>query len=295
MKPFLTIFTPAYNRAYTLPRLYESLCQQSCKDFIWLVVDDGSADDTAKLIKGWQQIDNGFEIRYIYKENGGMHTAHNTAYANIDTELNVCIDSDDAAGENAVQLIYDKWNSIDKMKYAGLLGLDADFNGKILGTNFPPNLRETTLDGFYDRGGKGDKKLVLRTDVVKKYPPYPVFDGEKFISLGLLYSYIDRDYQLCVLNEVVCNVEYMTDGSTNNMFSQYYRNPKGFRYCRIFSMPTVKGAKRKIILYTHYIAESMLAKQSIWREAYEKRWLISCYPLGIALYWYILFKNKKEK
>ena len=103
--PRLTIFTPAYNRAHTIMRTYESLIRQKCKDFIWLVVDDGSVDNTAELIKEWQSIENGFEIRYIYKENGGMHTAHNVAYQNIDTELNTCIDSDDRLADDAVEKI----------------------------------------------------------------------------------------------------------------------------------------------------------------------------------------------
>ena len=83
--PILTVFTPAYNRAHTLPRTYASLRRQDSKDFVWLVVDDGSTDHTAELVKGWQAQETEFEIRYLYKENGGMHTAHNTAYENIDT------------------------------------------------------------------------------------------------------------------------------------------------------------------------------------------------------------------
>ena len=86
--PILTIFTPAYNRGHTLPRTYASLRRQDCKDFIWLVVDDGSTDNTAELVKVWQEEETEFEIRYLYKENGGMHIAQNAAYANIDTELN---------------------------------------------------------------------------------------------------------------------------------------------------------------------------------------------------------------
>ena len=78
----LTVFTPTYNRAHTLPRTYESLCAQDCKDFKWLIVDDGSVDHTAELVKAWKNEENGFEIQYVYKENGGMHTAHNTAYEN---------------------------------------------------------------------------------------------------------------------------------------------------------------------------------------------------------------------
>ena len=101
----LTVFTPTYNRAHTLHRTYESLCNQDCKDFIWLIIDDGSTDHTDDLVKSLQQKDNGFEIQYIYKENGGMHTAHNTAYENIYTELNVCIDSDDKMAPGAVRMI----------------------------------------------------------------------------------------------------------------------------------------------------------------------------------------------
>ena len=88
-KCLLTIFTPTYNRAHTLPRTYNSLLRQKRKNFIWLIVDDGSTDETADLVHKWQAQDNGFEIRYIYKENGGMHTAHNVAYDNISTELNM--------------------------------------------------------------------------------------------------------------------------------------------------------------------------------------------------------------
>ena len=83
MKPILTIFTPTYNRAHTIGRTYESLKKQNCKEFIWLIIDDGSTDNTSKLVEQWKNESCGFEIRYIYKENGGMHTAHNIAYENI--------------------------------------------------------------------------------------------------------------------------------------------------------------------------------------------------------------------
>ena len=180
----LTVFTPAYNRAHTLPRTYESLCQQKCKDFIWLIVDDGSQDNTAELIRQWQARDNGFEIRYIYKENGGMHTAHNTAYEHIDTELNTCIDSDDKLAPDAVEKILRKWDQVKDQGYAGIIGLDADFEGKIIGKGFPEGLTETTVVGYYAAGGSGDKKLVYRTDIINQYPPYPVFEGEKYVSLA---------------------------------------------------------------------------------------------------------------
>ena len=142
----LTVFTPAYNRAHTLPRTYESLCQQKCKDFIWLIVDDGSQDNTAELVRLWQARDNGFEIRYIYKENGGMHTAHNTAYEHIDTELNTCIDSDDKLAPDAVEKILRKWDQVKDQGYAGIIGLDADFEGKIIGKGKHEDLLETCAE-----------------------------------------------------------------------------------------------------------------------------------------------------
>lgn len=162
----LTVFTPAYNRAHTLPRTYESLCRQNCKDFIWLIIDDGSTDNTAELVRDWQSRDNGFEIQYIYKENGGMHTAHNVAYANIHTELNTCIDSDDMLAEGAVKKILDKWAEVRKRNYAGIVGLDADLQGNLIGKSFPDGMAETTLSGYYAAGGAGDKKLVYRTDII---------------------------------------------------------------------------------------------------------------------------------
>lgn len=282
-KPFLTIFTPAYNRAYTLPRTYESMKQQKNADFIWLVVDDGSTDNTAELVRQWQAEKNKFEIRYVYKENGGMHTAHNTAYAMIDTELNTCIDSDDALAPDAVQHIFEAWERVKDQGYAGLLALDAEFNGKVIGTEFPEGMTDTTLGGYYRDGRWGDKKLILRTDVVRQYPPYPTFEGEKFVPLGTLYTLIDRDYKLSVLDEIVCLVEYMPDGSSRNMIRQYYRNPNGFRYARLISMTAPRGFKHFLKLYVHYAAESMLAHKSIIKDAPNKLLGLLSIPVGAAL------------
>lgn len=291
-KPFLTVFTPAYNRAYTLPRTYESMKLQKNTDFIWLVVDDGSSDNTAELVRQWQSEENGFEIRYIFKENGGMHAAHNTAYENIDTELNVCIDSDDALAPDAVQIIADAWNRVRDQGYAGLLGIDAEFDGKVIGAGFPAGLRETTLGAYYRNGGRGDKKLVLRTEVVRQYPPYPTFEGEKFVPLGSLYTMIDQDYKLSVVDAVLCLVEYMPDGSTHNMIRQYYRNPNGFRYGRLVTLGTPQTFNNKIKLYIHYAAESFLAGKPILKDAPSKFLSLICVPFGAMLAWMIRRKCK---
>ena len=292
--PLITIFTPAYNRAHTLPRTYKSLLNQSSKDFIWLIVDDGSSDNTQSLVHEWQKKENGFEIKYIYKENGGMHTAHNTAYENINTELNVCIDSDDALAPEAVEKIAKKWKEVkDNPNIAGLIGLDADFSGKVIGSGFPDGMEETTLVGFYARGGTGDKKLVYRTDVIRKVPPYPVFEGEKYVALAYKYRLIDQEYTLAVLNEVLCEVEYQADGSTSTMYKQYLKNPKGFAFWRKISMQYPESAKRMAIDCVHYVSSSMISRnKNFVKESPKKLLTILMIPFGAVLTLYIKKKAR---
>ena len=286
MTAFLTVFTPAYNRAETIKRTYQSLLNQDNKDFIWLVIDDGSVDNTGELVKGWMKEDNGFEIQYIYKHNGGMHTAHNTAYENIHTELNVCIDSDDALAPGAVSSIYHKWQEVKDKGYAGLIGLDANMNtGEVIGTGFPEGMKETTLTGFYAAGGKGDKKLVYRTDVINKYPAYPVFEGEKYVALAYKYRLIDQDYKLAVLNKVLCNVEYQPDGSSATMYQQYVKNPKGFAFWRKVCMQYPESKKRLLIDCMHYVAESKLAGNKHYIQESPRKVLTGLMtPAGNLLY-----------
>jgi len=280
----LTIFTPAYNRAHTLPRTYESLRQQNCKDFIWLIVDDGSSDNTAALVEKWQQADNGFEIRYVYKENGGMHTAHNTAYEHIDTELNTCIDSDDKLAPGAVEKILEKWEQVKNQGYAGIIALDADFDGKVIGRGFPEGMTETTAIGYYAAGGSGDKKLIYRTDIINQYPPYPVFEGEKYVALSYKYRLIDQTWKLAVLDEVVCNVEYQPDGSSGTMWKQYLKNPRGFAFWRKVCMQYPYSTKRLVIDCIHYCTSSILAKNRNYiKESPRKLLTLACTPFGCVL------------
>ena len=290
-KCLLTIFTPAYNRAHTLPRTYRSLLGQKNKNFIWLIVDDGSSDNTADLVYAWKRQNNGFEIRYIYKENGGMHTAHNVAYDNIDTELNMCIDSDDCLANEAIEKIYRKWDVVKKNNYAGIIGLDADFNGKIIGKGFPKGMKETTLMEYYASGGMGDKKLVYRTDVIKRYPPYPTFPEENYVALGYKYRLIDQDYKLAVLDEILCNVEYQMDGSSATMWKQYVKNPKGFAFWRKICMKYPMSRKRLWIDCIHYVSENIISGDyGFIKDSPKKGMTILAVPFGIALSVYTKYK-----
>ena len=292
----LTVFTPAYNRAHTIGRTYASLCRQTCKDFCWLIVDDGSTDNTKELIDQWIK-EGKINIRYIYQQNQGMHGAHNTAYRNIDTTLNTCIDSDDYMPDDAVEKIINCWKSYGNDHVAGLIGLDITQEGRIIGTEFPEGMKTTTLQGFYQAGGKGDKKLVYRTDVIKRYPEYPIFEGEKYVGLAYKYMLIDQDYELITLNEPLVIVEYQLDGSSFNMYKQYWNNPRGFAFFRKAEMRTTHSLKRKLKVCTHYVSSSIISRN--WRfvqESPEKLLTVLCIPSGIALYLLIRHKiNRNAK
>lgn len=292
----LTVFTPTYNRAHTLPQTYESLVKQDCKDFIWLIVDDGSTDQTKELVRKWQRENTGFEIRYIYKPNGGMHTAHNTAYENIDTELNICIDSDDCLADGAVSTILNKWEEVKEKGYAGLIGLDADVYGRIIGKGFSENLTETTLSEYYASGGSGDKKLVYRTDIMKKYPPYPVFEREKYVPLSYKYLLCDQEYKLAVINRIICVVDYQPDGSSATMWKQYLMNPNGFSVIRKLDM-IYPNSKRKLFIATvHYISCCFLAHKNILSSSPRKLITFFLIPFGWILSKYVKYKaNCMEK
>ncbi|MDU2200092.1 MAG: glycosyltransferase family A protein [Terrisporobacter sp.] len=289
----LTVFTPTYNRAYILQRCYESLVRQTSKDFIWLIIDDGSTDNTKSLVDQWIKEKNEFEIKYVYKENGGMHTGHNKAYELIDTELNVCIDSDDFMPDNSVELIVDFWSKYGSNRYSGIVSLDNDDKGNIIGTKLP-NKKSIKLCDFYDMGGKGDKNLIYRTDIMKKYPPYPEFQGEKFVPLDYKYLLADQEYDLLILNEPTCTVEYMEDGSSRNMFRQYYKNPRGFSFMRKVHMIYDKKFINKFKSCIHYVSGSLIIKnRKFLVESPKKFMTLLAYPFGCILYLIILRKNRQ--
>ncbi len=294
--PLLTVFTPTYNRAYILPQCYRSMCRQTCKDFVWLVVDDGSTDDTRALVESWMREDNGFILRYVYQENKGMHGAHNLAYETIDTELNTCIDSDDYMPDDAVEKITTFWQNCDRDEtIAGFLALDVDKDGKVIGTRLPENVtRATSYEVYYKFGVRGDKKFILRSDLTRM-DPYPVFEGEKYVNLATKYSVLDKDYKLLLLNEPVCVVEYMPDGSSLNMIRQYFRNPRGFAYSRKLCMQLPYADFRfRFVQAMHYVSSCLILKDKRWLADSPCRALtLLAAPAGF-LWWVRICRQYKQ-
>ena len=225
----LTIFTPTYNRADKLNRLYESLSAQKCHDFEWLVIDDGSADNTRDVVKAFADKAD-FPVRYVYKENGGKHTAYNLALELACGDWFLCVDSDDMLAENAVEIILDSVRKTNTN--TGFVAYKSDFSGRLLSGVFPEGLVRTQMHRLsmdYDCGG--EFTLVFNTEFARQFP-FPVFRGERFVTESVIYDRMDRHGQLDLLPEIITVCEYQTDGYSQNANSVMRRNPNG--YCLYF-------------------------------------------------------------
>lgn len=291
----LTVFTPTYNRAHTLIRTYQSLCRQTCKDFEWLIIDDGSTDNTAEIVKLWIT-EADFRIRYIYKENGGLYTGYNTAYANINTELNVCIDSDDYMPDNAVELIVNHWKKYGNNNYAGLIGLDFYHKTNTpIGGYFPTNLKEVyLLDLTTKKIHIGDTKQVLRTDLMKMVSPLVGFPGEKNLNPYAMLVQACDNYPLLVTNKNLCFVEYQNNGMSVNIYQQYFNSPRSFALSRIIEMKLKRATfKHKLKSSIHYVAECIIAKDCAWLTHTPLKTLtVLVSPFGVILYLFLITKKK---
>ena len=289
----LTIFTPTYNRAHTLQRLYDSLCRQTSQDFEWLVIDDGSTDSTKSLVSSFCK-EGRISIQYVYKENGGLYTGYNKAYELIDTELNVCIDSDDSMPADTVKRILEFWRERGSAKYAGIIGLDVIMgSGDPIGGRFPDWMHDCYfLDLYTKRLHLGDTKQVMRTDLMKKVAPQTGFPGEKNFNPVYMLLKVCDDYPLLVLNEPLCNVEYQeADSMSRHIYRQYLDSPRSFAKLRLLEMSLKRSTPlNRYRSAVHYIAECLIAKDKSWlRNAPRPMLIVSAIIPGLAYYLFIQF------
>lgn len=282
----LTIFTPSYNRAAFLPKACDALRRQSCKDFVWLIIDDGSSDGTEQLVSELQNRDNGFAIRYVYKENGGLHTGYNEAIARADTELCMCIDSDDYIAEDAVSFILQTWERVKRPDCAGIvgqvMGLDGVKHGAVEPFNSYVNLNQ------YDAKNKwsGDRKLVVRTDLYRSVAPMPSFEGEKNFNPQYMHILISKDHAFYSVDRVLCVVDYQNTGMSAGIWKQFLNSPNSFAEYRRMKMTVMPyglaGAVRNAI---HYDSSCILAGKPKDILTRSPRKLLTCAvsPLGLLL------------
>lgn len=325
----ITVFTPTYNRKHTLRRTYESLCHQSSNDFDWLIIDDGSSDGTREWVESlgkkivfsgkcfdWMGRplmhvdDNHFvllsfntisgeplRIEYIHKPNGGLYTGYNTAYETIQTELCVCIDSDDFMPVDAVEKIVAMWKEKGSDKYCGIEGLDFDIHtNQPIDGYFPDDLNEIYYHELYSKKiHRGDTKQVLRTDLMRQVAPMEGFEGEKnFNPVYMLLQVCDK-YPMLVLNDNLCTVDYQIglDSMSQAIFRQYINSPRSFAKMRLLEMSlqhnTLKDRFRSAI---HYVSSCIISRDGNWlKNSSNKALTLLACPFGLILYFYILHHN----
>lgn len=249
----ITVFTPAYNRAYILPALYTSLRRQTVMEFEWVVVDDGSTDETSALFDAWQKEENTFSIIYVRQNNGGKHRAINRGVQIAKGELFLIVDSDDHLVDTAIETVL-KWTKTlpQEGKWGGVAGLRVYPDGKDLGTSFSGDFADATSLEREKFHIEGDKAEVFYTDVLRRFP-FPAFEREKFITESAVwYAIAAEGYQLRWFNEPVIVCEYLEDGLTRNAEEVKKRNPLGYLYYYDLCHRVQKGAKRKLAAICHY-------------------------------------------
>ena len=240
----ITVFTPTYNRGNLLNRLYQSLCKQNYKEFEWIIVDDGSLDDTSSIVNIIQDKHpyGDFSILYYKKENGGKHTAVNTGVQKAHGDLFFIADSDDVLPPNALQTVAEVW---EQTKYdnsiGGICGFDGDINdGSLIGTGFPKEVHllnielsnhinigyidATTRDVRFKLKVDGDMKEVFRTSVLREFP-FPEIKGERFCPEVLVWNRIASKYKLRHINKIIYLVEYQQDGITSAITRSRMNSP----------------------------------------------------------------------
>lgn len=247
----ITIFTPTYNRAHLLSRLYHSLCGQkgnfnanfnfdsdgplclphggedgiSTLGFEWLIVDDGSTDKTEEIVKGF--IGEGkIPIRYYKKQNGGKHTAINMGVELAKGELFFILDSDDYLPSDALLIVAKEYTKVkNDVAIGGITGLDRFADGRIVGSGLPCDTIDcNAIDIRYKYHVTGDMKEVFRTEVLKEFP-FPEIEGERFCPEDLVWNRIAKKYKLHFVNKCIYVAEYQDNGLTDNIIRIRHLSP----------------------------------------------------------------------
>ena len=290
----ITILTPTYNRKYILKKAYKSLLNQTNKDFEWIIVDDGSKDNTKELIDKFIK-ENKINISYFYKKNGGKHTAINLGVKKAKGDYILILDSDDELTKNATDLIKKKWKKYkDQEKIACLSFLKIFPNNKVIGNNsFENEIISNHIDFRYNRNIPGDMCEVFKTSILKKYP-FPTFNNEKFLSEAIIWNKIALKYDTVYIYKPIYIADYLDDGLSKNFFKQVYNNPIGAsENSNMFMLKNFKLLIKikNAILYDGYCLVSHKKITDIIKNSNNKMLSTIFLPGGIAYKYFLKKKN----
>lgn len=280
--PFITILTPTYNRASLLPRLFDSLLRQTNKDFEWIVVDDGSTDDTREVVANLKEKCGGaFPMGYVYKANGGKHMAINIGAERARGELLFIADSDDLLTDDALETVENSWHDIsDDKSFAGIAGLDIAMDTReVIGSGLPQeHIDCNAIDIRYRHHVTGDMKEVFRTEVLREFP-FPEFAGERFCPEQLVWFRMARRYRLRYINKPIYIADYQPDGITAGITRARMRNPSAsmLTYAELTECPVPFLVKVKAAINFWRFWHCRTATSVVPRVALRWHWLR---PLG---------------
>ena len=285
----LTVFTSTFNRSELLSRTYESLCLQTFRDFEWLIIDDGSSDDTAERVRGWQATAP-FSIRYIYQRNAGKHRTHNRAIALASGELSAVLDSDDTLVPQAIERLLFHWNSIpgpDRDRFSGITCLCMDERCELVGSTFPSQVvdcRHYELETIH--GVTGEKWGCHRTSVLRQFE-FPEIPGEKYCPEGIVWNRIARSYLMRHVNEPL-RIYYRHSGSmTAWPAGTLMNNP---RYARLYyreCLDLPAGSSWRYKRTINYVRYSLHAGVPLWDALSDAPGLlltVAAAPVAFARY-----------
>lgn len=249
----ITVFTPCYNRSGHLRQLYESLLIQNHKDFEWLIVDDGSTDNSKQLIEGFIN-DDILKIKYFYKNNGGKHTAINYGVKKAKKGLFFIVDSDDYLVENAIELHFNAWQAIrSNSKIAGIIGLSKFRSGEIVGDSFlKENWQIPFADYYLKYNLTGDKSIAFKTDILEQFP-FPEKVGVRFVFEAVVWHEMAKKYDVICLNNVIQIKEYLEFGLTDSSNRRWYAKSMAFSYANLIENETHPFSKYPKVFIWNYI------------------------------------------
>jgi glycosyltransferase involved in cell wall biosynthesis len=260
-----TVLTPAYNRPHTLSRVYESLKVQTFKNFEWLIVDDSTTNDVEEVVRSWLEEENTF-VRYVRQKNGGKHVAHNNGVMQARGEFCIILDDDDTLTDKALEHFESAWNTIPEDEcggFSGVAGLCTNRDtGELLGGKFPADVLDSdsvAINYIYHLGD--DRQGCTRTDILRENL-FPTFEGEKYITEGIVWNRISRHYKIRYVNEVVCVKQY---GMTNSITGHLIASPKATStyYEELLDAPYPFSPFTRAKLHAGYVRYALHAKRSL--------------------------------
>ena len=292
--PFLSVITPTYNRGHLLQRCYNSLCAQTDMDFEWIIIDDGSTDNTEPLVRGFSETT--FPFTYVKKENGGKHTALNASHSHIHGDYVLILDSDDHLACNAIQLIRQAWTSYADRTDIGIVtflkgACETEPNCTASTPNVPVDILRYKRTIIHS----SDCCEVIRADLFRKYP-FPVFQGERFIAECALWNRVALTHKCVYINKVIYICEYLEGGLTDSGRAMRIRNPRGGMFTSQLRMSPNNFFSQRIkygLLYCCYGFFANLTYIEILKATNHRLFTIFCMIPGFIIY--RIWKKKHTK